>query len=207
MILIVTFLYPNFNCFGQVEGVELAADPIVDYDELYASKYMGIGILGVLKHPGLEINFSLPHKFLVKEKMKKGNEIRIQKVRRWELFARYYFHKNFHHNVMLTGGRTWQRALKRNKFFISQADIGIARTIYDNPTFVVQNGEVKRKYFEGDFYASFNYRLGFGKHFHRKNKTYRFYSYFGLMNFAPYNNLYLSRVVVGINLNKFLIKK
>ncbi len=195
------------NCIAQTDGEALEEKPFIDWDALYAQKYIGIGALGVIKYPGLEVNLSFPHKFIVKEKMHKGKEKRINKVRRWELFSRYYFHKNNHHNVMLTGGRTWQRELKKNKFFISQADIGLARTFYTNPTYAVENGIVTRQNFDGDMYFSFNYRFGFGQHIQRKNETFRFYSYFGLMNFAPYNNLYLSRLVVGININKFLKKK
>lgn len=192
---------------GQNSDRKKETKPLVDWDELYHQKYIGVGIMGLFKHPGAEMNYSFPHKFFIKEKTKKGNEVRINKARRWDIFARYYYHRNNHHNVMLTGGRTWQRGLKKNKFFISQLDAGVARTFYTNATFAVENGVVVRKYFDGDFYASINYRLGFGKHFVRKNETYRFYSYFGIMNFAPYNNLYLSRLVVGINVNKLLKKK
>jgi hypothetical protein len=198
---------PQNGSIIEVEDDSKDATPLVDWDELYHQKYIGVGILGVLKYPGVEVNYSFPHKYFIKEKMKKGAEKRINKVRRWDIFVRYYWHKNFHHNFMLTGGRTWQRELKKNKFFISQADVGVARTMYTNPTFSIENGVVKRNYFDGDLYATFNYRLGFGKHFQHKNETYRFYSYFGVMNYAPFNNLYYSRLVIGLNVNKFISKK
>lgn len=180
---------------------------MVDWNELYYQKYIGVGVMGVIKHPGLELNYSLPHKFFIKEKMKDGVEKRINKARRWDVFARYYYHRNFHHNLMLSVGRTWQRAIKKDRFFISQVDVGAARTFFPKPTFSVENGTVKRRYFAGDFYACFNYRFGLGKHIVHKNETYRFYSYFGIMNYAPFNNLYYSRLVVGFNVNKFLKKK
>lgn len=204
-VVCIVSLSSSTTSIGQTsqEGIK----PLTDWDELYNEKYMGIGIMGLIKHPGIEFNYSFPHKFFVKEKKKKGDEVRINKARRWDLFVRYYYHKNFHHNVMITGGRTWQRALKNERFFISQADIGIARTFYANPTFQIENGKVKRLYFDGDFYASFNYRFGLGKHLHRGNDIYRVYTYFGIMNFAPYNKLYYSRLVVGLNVNKFLKKK
>ncbi len=194
-------------CFGQDKNEKKEEKPLVDWDELYHEKYIGIGIMGLFKHPGVELNYSFPHKFYIKEKTKKGREVRINKARRWDVFARYYYHRNHHHNVILSVGRTWQRALKKNKFFISQVDLGAARTFYTNPTFAIENGVVKRQYLAGDFYVSANYRFGFGKHYVRKNETYRLYWYFGLMNFAPYNNLYYSRLAIGINVNKFLKKK
>lgn len=201
-------VFASFNIFAQTSASNDNQNlkPIIDYDELYHLKSVGVGLMGQIKHPGAEFNLSFPDKYFIKEKKKKKEDLRINKVRRWETFARYYYHRNHHHNVILSAGRTWQRSLKKDKFFISQADVGIARTFYTNPTFAIDKGVVTRKYFAGDFYASFNYRLGFGKHLSRKNETYRFYSYFGLMNFAPYNNLYYSRLVVGINVNKFLKK-
>ncbi len=177
------------------------SEPYEKYQTKY-SHYIGVGIFGTIKHPGIELNYSIADKVQWKEKKDK---IKI-KVRRWELFTRYYYHRNFHHNVMLTAGRSWQRKLKKERFFISQADAGIARTFYDRPSFKVENGIVKRMWLAGDFYFNFNYRLGFGKHFHTKKETYRVYSYLGLMNFFPYNNLYYSRIYVGINLNKFIKK-
>ncbi len=179
----------------------------VNWKTEYQNNYIGIGLLGSLKHPGVELNYSIADKYFTKTKSKKGKLKTIQKIRRWEAFTRYYFHRNFHHNIILSAGRTWQRSLNKNKFFISQADFGVARTFYTNPTFVVENGIVQRKYLQGDFYASFSYRFGFGKHVQFKSETYRFYSYFGLMNFAPFNNLYYSRLVIGLNVNKFLRKK
>jgi len=179
----------------------------VDWKTEYQNNYLGVGIMGLLKHPGVELNYSIADKYFIKTKSKKGKVKMLQKVRRWEAFARYYYHKNFHHNLILSAGRTWQRSLKKNRFFISQADVGVSRTFFTNPTFVVENGIVQRKYLQGDFYASFSYRFGFGKHIQFTSKTYRFYSYFGLMNFAPFNNLYYSRMVVGLNVNKFLRKK
>ncbi len=173
------------------------------FNAMYSTKdYIGFGLFGTIKHLGLELNYSISDKEFIK--LKKGKY--KAKVRRWELFTRYYYHRNFHHNVMFTAGRTWERELKKHRFFISQADVGIARTFYDRPTFEVENGIVKRMWLAGDFYFNFNYRLGFGKLIKPRNKIYKIYSYFGLMNFFPYQNLYYSRVYVGINLNKFIKK-
>ncbi len=179
------------------------ADNKIEHNRL---KYVGIGILGSLKHPGAELNYSIPHRFFKKEKSRKGKIKTIYKTRRWDVFARYYYHRNFHHHVMLTAGRTWQRSLQKGKFFISQADVGISRTINARPTFRVENGFVKQVRFVGDFYMSANYRFGIGKHFKRKENTYRYYLYFGVLNFAPYNNFFYPRMVMGLNINKFLKK-
>ncbi len=208
LLILLIFQLSFLHCNAQSAAASDDIQPITDWDEVYSKgEYVGLGLMGSIKHPGAEFNFSFPHQFIIREKNKRGGQLRINKARRWDIFARYYYHRNFHHNIMVSIGRSWQRSLKKNNFFISQLDAGVARTFYTNPTFQVRNGVVERVKFGGDFYASINYRIGLGKHIHKKNDVYRWYAYIGAMNFVPYNNLLYTRPVLGVSVNKFMKKE
>lgn len=171
------------------------------------------GVIGRFNYPGVRIgaDYQLIQKRIDKER-KSGIHKLITKNRYITVNAGYYHHKNYNFNLFLHAGYLLKRVNHNGWYLGIEPQIGLSRTFIDAPVYEVKDdGGIKKKIAQGDFYFSPALSMNIGKDFSVKNPDNHFGIFAKLILYGnyPYNNFIYGRMLletgVSYSFNNYLL--
>lgn len=160
-----------------------------------------IGYVSALIYPGLQAGLELPRSYIeVHRKKKSGRSKTVYKDRLITANLAWYYHRNFHTNLMLGAGYTLRRTNARGWFTAFEPQLGVSRTFLAGTTYrVSESGEVSIKRGAGYWYLYTNLGVALGKQAGNiAGKPLTVYVKPSLMTMLPYNGFIYVRPMMEL---------